>query len=92
MMKPSEKFQRAEDQAQAARDMFGEQFFDEDETYWVVAEGRTAEEAVGLISNIEPEAERPTATLVHGVLGVRHGESWFTKQADGPVAMWQVAP
>jgi hypothetical protein len=92
VMRPGEKFSRAADQAAAAREMFDECFCDEDETYWMVAEGRTADEAVALISNIEPEAERPQAKLVRGVLGTRHGESWFTKQPDGPVAMWEVAP
>ena len=51
-MRETEKFARAADQAQAAREMFAEQFFDEDETYWMVAEGRTTEEAIALISNI----------------------------------------
>lgn len=91
-METPEKFERATDQQQAARDLSGEMFFDEDETYWVVAGGRTAEQAAELISNIEPAAERPTATLVRGVLGTKYGQSWFQKHEDGPVEMWQVAP
>lgn len=87
-----EKFERAPDQAGAARGFFDECFFDEDETYWVVAEGRTAEEAVALISNIEPAAERPQAKLVRGVLGHRYEQAWFTKQPNGPIEMWEVAP
>lgn len=89
-MKPTEKFAQAGDQAQVAREMFAEMFFDEDETYWLVAEGRTSEEAAALVSNIEPNQGRQTAALVRGVLGTRYGESWFQKAADGPVAMWEV--
>lgn len=91
-MQEREKFVRAEDQQAAAREFSGEMFFDEDETYWVVAEGRTAEMAVEVVTNIEPGQERPSAVLVHGELGRKHGEAWFRKTPDGPVAMWQVGP
>jgi hypothetical protein len=91
-MEATEKFERAEDQAAAAVEMRDELFFDEGETYWVVAEGRTAEGAVALISNIEPEAERPEARIVYGWLGTRYGQSWFSKDSEGPVQMWQVGP
>lgn len=83
-------FQRAEDQARAARDYFAEAFFDEDETYWLVADGRTREQALATITAIEPEMPARSARLVRGWLGERGHDAWFKRDADGPVEMWQV--
>jgi hypothetical protein len=87
---PTRDFERAADQAQAARDYFAEAFYDEDETYWLVAEGRSRDEAIATITAIEPMMPALSAHLVRGWLG-RHGyDASFRKDPDGPVEMWQV--
>jgi|SRR5580693_2752928 hypothetical protein len=84
------EFQRAEDQAQVARDYFDAAFCDEDETYWLVAEGRTQEQAIATITAIEPEMPARSARCVHGWLGQRGYDAYFERDKDGPVEMWQV--
>lgn len=86
------RFVRAEDQQQAAREAFAEIFFDEDEIYWLVAEGRTAEEAIALASNVDPPEEQPAARLVCGCLGMNGYDRYFKLEKNGPVEMWEVSP
>jgi hypothetical protein len=87
---PTGDFEAAVDQVQAARDYFAEAFFDEDVMYWLVADGRTRDEAIATITAFEPMLPAQSAHLVRGWLGRRGYDAWFRKDADGPVEMWQV--
>jgi len=85
----SPEFQRATDQVQAARDMFAE-VFGEDDVQWLVAEGRTREQALETVTAIEPEMPAQSARLVRGWLGRYGYDAFFKRDKNGPVEMWQV--
>lgn len=83
-------FQRADDQQKAAREAFDSIFFNGDETTWLIADGRTADEARAIASNTDEAEWQPEVTLVKGWLGTKDSEDWFQTAADGPVEMWKV--
>ena len=81
----------ATDPPALATDWSKELFSDDWGTYWVVADDRTAADAIALAASwAGPFDEEPTARIVTGRVTERGGEPWFQEDAEATDRFWRV--
>lgn len=68
-----------------------EVFSNENDTYWVPADKRSADDAVRIAARVAgPFHDSIAVHITTGTVRMRDGEPWFEEDADGEFECWRV--